>query len=89
MTYDEWFEEYKPIKNPLDSEGSFNGRMFETYGADWEAVGDWAERHVWTLIHDDGLHIIPGRRWINRLGYFITKQPWAEEDEWALSIEVE
>ena len=31
MTEDEWFDTYKPIKNHLDENASFDGHMFETY----------------------------------------------------------
>ena len=87
MTYDEWVAEYNPLHARKGA--PYDETMFETYGQELATVEDWAYRHVWTLIQDDGLHIIPGRHWINRLGYFITTQPWAEEDAWALSIEAE
>jgi hypothetical protein len=38
MTEDEWYATYKPIKNHLDKNASWNGEMFETYGEEVEFV---------------------------------------------------
>ena len=32
MDYDVWLETYRPILNHIDSNASFDGMMFETYG---------------------------------------------------------
>ena len=74
MDYDEWFETYKPLENPLNNHASLDGTMFETYGDELDAVkADPA--HVWTFVTDDhGENIaISGGQYVNRLGYIITE----------------
>lgn len=79
MTYDEWEEKYKPIKNHLVEDASHNGTLFETYGKELQFI--YAQRDtgkVWTLIEgeeDDNHYILSGYHWCNRLGYFLTEEP--------------
>lgn len=83
MTYDQWFVDHKPIVNPYLSEGDFHaykGRMFETYGPEVVLVSLVEEHHVWTLIDgEDTMVIVAGRHFVNRLGYFVTVEPWKHE----------
>lgn len=77
MTFDEWVETYKPVKNY--TEWGFDHLMFETYGDDWELVYVLPPNRVWTLVEGDtGLFIIEGRHLVNRVGYFVTVKPWSE-----------
>ena len=77
MTEDEWFETYKPIQNHLDSNASFSGCMFETYGEEVEFVKSTPEQHVWMYGDGDdgGTYIWSGWGYVNRIGYFITEVP--------------
>lgn len=85
LTFDEWQARFKPITNHLDRGASFDGLMFETYGAELAHVlmianGDFGRagaRKVWTLCEgDDGSPVIcEGYHLCNRLGYFITAKP--------------
>jgi len=52
MTEDEWFETYKPIKNHIDVNASFDGHMFETYGDEVEFVKSTPPNHIW--MYGDG-----------------------------------
>lgn len=83
ITEDQFFADYKPIKNPISEDCGFDGCMFETYGEDLDYVKDVAsvsETFVWTVIEgDDGLSITSGYHYVNRLGYIITELP-ADED---------
>jgi hypothetical protein len=81
MTEDEWYEKYKPIKNHLDSNASWNGEMFETYGEEVEFVNSQPEENVWTWMSGDdgGTYLTSGQHWVNRLGYLICTVPWTEE----------
>jgi hypothetical protein len=37
-------------------------------------------KYVWTLVDDDNIwYIIPGYHLVNRIGYFVTKEPWQED----------
>lgn len=84
MTYEEWEETYRPIKNHLRPSTSYNGCMFETFGKEKDFVIEVAlgprfdTRRVWTLFDDDT--IVNGFWRTNRLGYFITEVPFQGEE---------
>ena len=81
MTEDEWYEKYKPIKNPLDTNASWNGEMFETYGEEIEFVKSTPDNFVWTLLDVDGKSlIVNGQSWVNRMGYFVCEVPWNDDE---------
>lgn len=88
MTEDEWYEKYKPIKNHLDPNASWNGEMFETYGDEVEFVNNQPDKNVWTWIcgDDGGTYLSSGHSYVNRLGYIISSVPWTEE---AMSIAID
>ena len=88
MTEDEWYEIYKPIQNHLDSNASWNGKMFETYGDENEFVTDQPNENVWTWSDGDdgGTYLSSGQSYVNRLGYFVCTVPWTEE---AISITIQ
>lgn len=86
MNFEQWQEKYKPIHNHLDPNASFQddtgqGIMFETFGAEWVFVQAIDPRYVWTYGDEDGGYIVAGRRFVNRLGYFVCSVPH-EGDEW-------
>lgn len=101
MSYDDFINEFKPIKNYLDDNASGDGCGFETYGAELEAVRAALEknpRKVWTVVDAGGTsYIQEGYHHVNRMFYFITNKP-AEEgrtydipyghDEGDLQIEI-
>lgn len=71
---------------------SFNGRMFETYGEELLYVLEMAKKNrVVTIIESDGewqlndsneeistMYYVSGWHMVNRIGYFITKEPIKE-----------
>ena len=77
MTEDEWFNTYKPIKNTLVADSSFDGHMFETYGDEVEFVKTQSPDKIWMLGDGDdgGMYIWSGWGFVNRIGYFITEVP--------------
>lgn len=76
MTYEEWSEKYKPIQNDADKNASFDGCLFETYQPHLGEVMNANQKHVWTLVEVDGvMYICQGFHRVNRVGYFITKEP--------------
>jgi len=88
----EWaeFEEtYKPVKNPIDPDASYDGFMLETYGAEFEEVANANIINVWTIIECDDpndidetiMIIVNGRHYVNRMGYIITEKPWSEGED--------
>jgi hypothetical protein len=77
MDLDEWAATYKPIKNHIDTNASFDGEMFETYGDEVEFVKAQDEDRIWMYGDGDdgGSYIWNGWHFVNRIGYFITEVP--------------
>jgi hypothetical protein len=80
MDIDEWTVAYKPIKNTLDDNAGYGGTMYETYGHELAFVRLHIEKNtVWTLFDsDNGPMIGAGYHLVNRIGYFITEDPWVD-----------
>ncbi len=77
MSEKQFYRHFTPLANDLDMNASWDGCMYETFGAELFYVKRYDERHVWTIIEcDDGQwYLSPGYHFINRIGYIITKQP--------------
>lgn len=81
MTIEEWEATYKPIKNHIAKNASFDdgqgGIMFETYGDEVAFVKEQDPACIWTEGDGDdgGSYIWNGWSFVNRLGYFITEVP--------------
>ena len=80
VDFDEWCETYKPIKNHIDTNASFDGEMFETYGDEVEFVKAQDENRIWMYGDGDdgGSYIWSGWGFVNRIGYFITEVPFPD-----------
>jgi hypothetical protein len=80
MTYDKWFDTFKPVKNHLDPNAAGEGTMFETFGAEdthVRAIAQTDPKKVWTELDVDGrLVIVNGWHYVNRIGYYITEVPY-------------
>ena len=78
MNFDEWNDKYYPIANHLNRDAGTE--LFETYGLELGFVLGVAyvdHRKVWTLVDgDEGMWITNGYHLVNRVGYFITEQPY-------------
>ena len=84
-TVETWEETFKPIKNHLSNEASWDGIMFETYGDEIDFVINQPEENIWTYLDDEfGNCIIVAGYWLQgRIGYFITevaRDPKDKED---------
>lgn len=56
--------------------------MYETYGDELEFVRTQPDTHVWTFLQADDKHyVVSGYHLVNRLGYFVTENPWVEETQ--------
>lgn len=96
LSFETWEKRFKPIANTTTPNSSFDGLMFETYGADLVNVllhanghmGRAGSRKVWTLVEgDDGEPVIcEGYHLCNRLGYFITAKPAKAEVQYNVSL---
>ena len=86
-----WEEKYQPIKNHFsEPQGKFADEFvedkFETYGEELDyvlSIADTDPKRVWTLVEgdDSNLYITSGYHLVNRLNYFITKNPCELEYE--------
>lgn len=75
---DAWEAKYQPLKNHITKNGD---DKFETYGAELDyvlSIANSEPARVWTLVDgDDGnLYIVDGYHLVNRVNYFITKNPF-------------
>ncbi|HKR05957.1 MAG TPA: hypothetical protein VJY62_15075 [Bacteroidia bacterium] len=92
ITYDEWREKYQPVKNHLVKDAPHDGAFFETYGQEQEFVQEIAHNSphkVWTILtgQECGDTIVEGYHLVNRLGYLITQNPFAEDESFEIYLE--
>lgn len=72
----EWEDTYLPITNQITNEGL----AYETYGDELDYVTQQDEKHIWTeLDGDEGVYIVSGFHYVNRIQYYITTKPWSED----------
>lgn len=81
FTEDEWEEVFKPKENPRnDYNAAWNGWLYETTGKDLEIIRATPNQYVWTLVEaEDSMFISSGKRFVNRLGYFVCERPFYNE----------
>lgn len=90
LTEEEWFEQFKPVLNHIDENGSFDGYMFETYGDEVDYVKGQDVHHIWMYGDGDdgGSYIWNGWGFVNRIGYFITEVPWVEGTTYQIQVSI-
>jgi hypothetical protein len=83
IKFEEFVEKYNPIKNPLDDNASYDGLMFETFGAEHDFVCAVDNKKVWTIIDGESetSWLVAGYHFVNRFGYIITEVEWETGDE--------
>jgi len=61
ITEDEFHEKFKPIDNHLDSDASWDGKLFETFGEELTYCFELAkkENRVWTILECDDIEYDP------------------------------
>lgn len=80
MTYDYWVENFDPIVNTIIDDHGEDTLHFETYGDEVEFVKTQDPYNIWTEVDgDSGTYIISGYHFVNRIQYYITNKPWADE----------
>jgi hypothetical protein len=53
--------------------------MYETFGAEEDFVRQQPANNVWTWVDgDEGTFIVAGMAYVNRIGYFVTSEPWTD-----------
>jgi len=83
ITEDEFESKFTMTKNHLEPNASLDGCMYETYGEEVEYIASLANsKRVWTFIEaEDNVYFVTGMHFVNRLGYFVTTEPYTEEYE--------
>lgn len=91
LTEQEWDSQFTLIPNSLVENASFDGYMFETYGAELDKVMQTPPNFVWTYQDDDNGNpcITSGFHLVNRIGYLISQNPWEIDTFVHLDLETE
>ena len=81
--FEEWADQYHPIKNHLNPDAPYDGTMFETYSPEIDFVKAAKPQHIWTWVSGDENQdiLVAGYHFVNRNGYFITELPWIDSSE--------
>ena len=95
MTEDEFYAQFNCVKNHIDTNASFDGCMFETYGEELQHVkgrldDDVMRRTVWTIIEVEGkFYYVSGFHFVNRFGYLVTEEPVKDGLEIEVKLDTE
>ena len=89
LGWNAWAEKYKPKSNHLSKYP--DELMYETYGEEHDYIKSMHPNFVWTYVNGDMCDlIVAGYAYVNRLGYYITENPWQNEADYVLiSVERE
>lgn len=89
LGWNEFCDTYKVKSNHLAKYP--NEMMYETYGEEVEFIQAQDPNYVWTLVSGDMCDlIVAGYAYVNRLGYYVTENPWKNEEDYVLiSVEKE
>lgn len=89
ITEDDFIERYRPMRNVLDKNASFDfgegGCLYETYGPELDHVRAQLPEHIWTIIDgEENLVIVSGYHLVNRIGYILAANP--REDDAMIDV---
>lgn len=89
LTESQFDEQFPLLTNHLDTNASYDGCMFETYGPELAFVQTQNPDCIWTLMTDDDglLCLASGYHFVNRLGYLISKVPVKPGDDYFVPLE--
>lgn len=89
LTWTEFETKYKPRPNHITT--AQDHPMFETYGEELDFVTKQDNKYIWTWVQGDMSDLImAGYHYVNRLGYYVTEEPWTDEWQYILlSVETE
>ena len=82
LTFDDFEAKFKPVQNQFNEDASYSGTSFD-YSEEEEMnfVISQNPYNIWTLVYAvDSWYVVPGFRWIDREAYFVTENPFTEED---------
>ena len=88
LTWKQFDEEFKPIKNHISLDP--RQESFETDGEDLTFVQSQDTNKIWTWVQRDNCDLlVNGLATENQLGYYITENPWDESKDYELIISQE
>jgi len=92
LTFDQWAEKYKPIKNELTNREEYNGWMFETFDKDDMFIRHFAmekPNQVWTILTggECGDTLVQGFHYVDRFCHFITEIPFSNDENVEILLE--
>lgn len=85
ISFEDWKEKYKPIRNPFNEKQTGEDEDFEI---NWSSLeendlldDDKGENRIWTMIEGerDSIWLVSGYHRVNRLHHYITEIPYEEE----------
>lgn len=86
-----FIERFQPQPNRLVPTTSLDfgegGCLYETFGVEYEAIRQADMRCVWTLLDEDGLLLVSGWRFVNRLGYLLCEVPVPEGEAYIVDLD--
>lgn len=92
LSIEEFFEKYTVNENHFEDNASFEGALFETYGAELNYVINQPEDRIWTWVDgENGTFLTQGFAHVNRIGYLITNEKYKVGDtvEYLVSLDNE
>ena len=85
LTEEQFEAQFTLVENHIDTNASWGGAMFETFGEELEFVKMKAQKgnNVWTIVEgdDDTMFVSNGVRLVNRMGFLITREEWEGETD--------
>lgn len=88
MTFDRWSDQFHPQANQFDGDASIDGCMFETFGKEQGFIrmqSGLNPLRVWTLFDNNSMS--NGMSFVNRLGYFFTREEADPEMEYVIYMD--
>ena len=82
ISWKEWEEKYIPVDVTNTPQENSWDCLFEDINLVEQTAANGY--HVWTMVDNNPngvyLDVIPGYRLFNRMGWFVTKQPWEDSE---------
>lgn len=74
------WEKYRPIKNHIKKQDSFDGCIFDAAGAQLQFVIAQEPKKIWTLMEENGALVYQaGYHLANRIGYLVCENEWESD----------
>lgn len=81
LNEDMLWEKYRPIKNHITAQDSFDGCIFDAAGEQLKFVINQNPKKIWTLMEEDGALVYQaGYHLINRIGYLVCEVEWETDN---------